>query len=49
MNPRLKEIYYSKIQVDLAKKLSLRNKLMSPRLKKVVFIPIVISSYEDKK
>ena len=36
MNPRLKEIYYSKIQVDLAKKLSLRNKLMSPRLKKVV-------------
>ena len=31
MNPRLKELYYSKIQVDLAKKLALKNKLMSPR------------------
>ena len=36
MNPRLKEIYYSKIQVDLAKKLSLKNKLMSPKFEKVV-------------
>ena len=36
MNPRLKELYYSKIQVDLAKKLSLKNKLMSPRFKKIV-------------
>ena len=36
MNPRLKELYYSKIQVDLAKKLSLKNKLMSPMFKKVV-------------
>ena len=36
MNPRLKELYYSKIQVDLAKKLSLKNKLMSPRFEKVV-------------
>ena len=36
MNPRLKEIYYSKVQVDLAKKLSLRNKLMSPKFEKVV-------------
>ena len=36
MNPRLKELYYSKIQVDLAKKLLLKNKLMSPRFEKVV-------------
>ena len=36
MNPRLKELYYSKIQVDLVKKLSLKNKLMSPRFEKVV-------------
>ena len=36
MNPRLKELYHSKIQVDLVKKLSLKNKLMSPRFEKVV-------------
>ena len=36
MNPRLKDLYYSKIQTDLAKKLSLKNKLMSPKFKKVV-------------
>ena len=36
MNPRLKELYYSKIQTDLAKKLSLKNKLMGPKFKKVV-------------
>ena len=36
MKPRLKELYYSKIQGELAKKLSLKNKLMSPRLEKVV-------------
>ena len=36
MNPRLKELYYSNIQVDLLKKLSLKNKLMSPRFEKVV-------------
>ena len=36
MNPRLKELYYSKIQVDLVKKLSLKNKLMSPRFEKIV-------------
>ena len=28
MTPRLKELYYSKIQNELAKKLSLANKLM---------------------
>ena len=36
MIPRLKEIYYSSIQLNLAKKLSLKNKLMSPRFEKVV-------------
>ena len=36
MNPRLKDLYYSKIQTDLVKKLSLKNKLMSPKFKKVV-------------
>ncbi len=36
MNPRLKELYYSKIQEDLAKKLSLKNKLMSPKFEKVI-------------
>ena len=49
MNPRLKEIYYSKIQVDLAKKLSLRNKLMSPRLKKVVVNMGLGTDGNDKK
>ena len=36
MNARLKELYFSKIQVDLANKLSLKNKLMSPKFEKVV-------------
>ena len=36
MIPRLKELYYTKIQVDLVKKLSLKNKLMSPKFEKVV-------------
>ena len=36
MNPRLKELYYSKIQVDLTKKLSLKTKLMSRRFEKIV-------------
>ena len=36
MNPRLKELYYSNIQVDLVKTLSLKNKLMCPRFEKVV-------------
>ena len=36
MNPRLKKLYYSKIQEDLAKKLSLKNKLMSPKFEKVI-------------
>ena len=49
MNPRLKEIYYSKIQVDLAKKLSLKNKLMSPRLKKVVVNMGLGTDGNDKK
>ena len=36
MMPRLKELYYSKIQLDLSKKLSLRNKLMGPKFEKIV-------------
>jgi len=36
MLPRLKELYFSKIQGDLSQKLSLKNKLSGPKLKKVV-------------
>mgnify|MGYP001438915952 CR=1 FL=1 len=36
MIPRLKELYYSSIQMNLAKKLSLKNKLMTPRIEKIV-------------
>ena len=49
MNPRLKELYYSKIQVDLAKKLSLKNKLMSPRFKKIVINMGLGNDGNDKK
>ena len=49
MNPRLKELYYSKIQTDLAKKLSLKNKLMSPRFKKVVINMGLGTDGNDKK
>tara|TARA_B100000427_G_scaffold328610_1_gene342153 strand:+ start:205 stop:759 length:555 start_codon:yes stop_codon:yes gene_type:complete len=36
MIPRLKELYFNKIQKDLQNKLSLKNKFMGPRLEKVV-------------
>ena len=36
MKPRLKELYYSNIQVNLVKKLSLKNKQMSPKIEKIV-------------
>ena len=36
MQARLRELYYSKIQAELAKKLSLKNKHMSPKFEKVV-------------
>ena len=49
MNPRLKELYYSKIQVDLEKKLSLKNKLMSPRFEKVVINMGLGNDGNDKK
>jgi len=49
MNSRLKELYYSKIQVDLAKKLSLKNKLMSPRFEKVVINMGLGTDGNDKK
>ena len=49
MNPRLKELYYSKIQADLAKKLSLKNKLMSPRFEKVVINMGLGTDGNDKK
>ena len=49
MNPRLKELYYSKIQTDLAKKLSLKNKLMSPKFKKVVINMGLGTDGNDKK
>ena len=49
MNPRLRELYYSKIQVDLTKKLSLKNKLMSPRFEKVVINMGLGTDGNDKK
>ena len=49
MNPRLKELYYSKIQTDLTKKLSLRNKLMSPKFKKIVINMGLGTDGNDKK
>ena len=49
MNPRLKELYYSKIQVDLTKKLALKNKLMSPRFEKVVINMGLGNDGNDKK
>ena len=49
MNPRLKELYYSKIQTDLATKLSLKNKLMSPKFKKVVINMGLGTEGNDKK
>ena len=49
MNPRLKELYYSKIQTDLAKKLSLKNKLMTPKFKKVVINMGLGTDGNDKK
>ena len=36
MTPRLKELYNSKIKDNLSKKLALKNKLMSPKLEKIV-------------
>ena len=36
MKPRLKELYYSKVKADLAKKLLLNNKMMSPKFEKIV-------------
>ena len=36
MTPRLKELYYKKIESDLAKKLSLKNKYMGPKIDKIV-------------
>ena len=49
MNSRLKELYYYRIQTDLAKKLSLKNKLMSPKFKKVVINMGLGTDGNDKK
>ncbi len=49
MNARLKEIYYSKIQVDLTKKLSLKNKLMVPKIEKVIINMGLGNDGNDKK
>ncbi len=49
MNPRLKEQYFSKIQIDLINKLSLKNKLMVPRLEKVVINMGLGNDGNDKK
>jgi len=49
MNPRLKKLYYSKIQTNLAKKLSLKNKLMSPKFRKIVINMGLGTDGNDKK
>ena len=49
MNPRLKEQYYTKIQGDLVKKLILKNKLMAPRIEKVVINMGLGNDGNDKK
>ena len=49
MIPRLKEQYYTKIQVDLVKKLVLKNKLMVPRFEKIVINMGLGNDGNDKK
>ena len=49
MTPRLKELYYSKIQADLAKKLSLKNKMMCPKFEKIVINMGLGLDASDKK
>ena len=49
MNPRLKELYYSKIQEDLAKKLLLKNKMMCPKFEKVIINMGLGTDGNDKK
>ena len=46
MIPRIKELYDSKIKDNLSKKLSLKNKLMSPKLEKIVIYHYF--TYEDQ-
>ena len=36
MTPRLKELYYKKIQTHLSEKFSLKNKMMCPKIDKIV-------------
>ena len=49
MKPRLKELYDSKVQLDLLKKLSLKNKLMSPKFEKIVINMALGTDGNDKK
>ena len=49
MIPRLKEQYNKKIVVDLKKKFSMKNKLMVPRIKKVVLNMGLGADANDKK
>ena len=49
MIPRLKEQYFSKIQIDLTNKLSLKNKLMVPRIIKIVINMGLGNDGSDKK
>ena len=49
MIPRLKEQYNKKIVVDLQKKFSMKNKLMVPRIKKVVLNMGLGPDSNDKK
>jgi len=49
MIPRLKEQYESKILIDLQKKFSMKNKLMVPKITKVVLNMGLGKDAEDKK
>ena len=49
MIPRLKEQYDKKIIIDLQKKFSMKNKLMAPRMKKVVLNMGLGPDSNDKK
>ena len=49
MTPRLKEQYDKRIVIDLQKKFSMKNKLMVPRITKVVLKMGLGADTKDKK
>ena len=49
MTPRLKELYYKKIQTHLSEKFSLKNKMMCPKIDKIVVNMGLGNDGNDKK